>query len=119
MSDKKHTSQDPLGNTWKVYTIIFLRITLPACDEGPSICSLILTIGSLFLIVASLPLSLFCVVKVVQVWRVWIRREIQLSLCRNMREQSYSGLVGSLLGVQGGQGSSSSILSWTFMRRLI
>merc|ERR1711953_836284 len=49
MSDKKNNSQDPL-----------------ACDEGPSICSLILTIGSLFLIVASLPLSLFCVVKVVQ-----------------------------------------------------
>ena len=36
------------------------------CDEGPNICSLILTIGSLFLIVVSLPLSLFCVVKVVQ-----------------------------------------------------
>merc|ERR1712123_400908 len=49
MSDKKNTSQDPL-----------------ACEEGPGICALILTILSLFLIVASLPLSLFCVVKVVQ-----------------------------------------------------
>jgi len=49
MSDKKNTSQDPL-----------------ACEEGPGICAIILTIGSLFLIVASLPLSLFCVVKVVQ-----------------------------------------------------
>jgi len=49
MSDKKNTSQDPL-----------------ACDEGPNICALIITIGSLFLIVASLPFSLFFVVKVVQ-----------------------------------------------------
>jgi len=49
MSEKNRSSQDPI-----------------ACEEGPGICSLILTIGSLFLIVASLPLSLFCVVKVVQ-----------------------------------------------------
>merc|ERR1719322_1085175 len=37
-----------------------------ACEEGPGICALLLTIGSLFLIAASLPLSLFFVVKVVQ-----------------------------------------------------
>jgi len=49
MSGKKNSSQDPLE-----------------CEEGPGICALILTIGSLFLIVASLPLSLFFVVKVVQ-----------------------------------------------------
>jgi len=49
MSQKKLPSQDPL-----------------VCDEGPNICSLILTVGSLFLIVATLPLSLFFVVKVVQ-----------------------------------------------------
>ena len=37
------------------------------CEEGPGICSLLLTIGSLLLIFASLPLSLYVVVKVVQV----------------------------------------------------
>ena len=37
-----------------------------ACEEGPGICALIMTLGSLFLIVVSLPLSLMFVVKVVQ-----------------------------------------------------
>ena len=37
------------------------------CEEGPGICSLLLTIGSLLLIFPSLPLSLYVVVKVVQV----------------------------------------------------
>jgi len=36
------------------------------CDEGPGVCAMALTIVSLVLILASLPLSLFCVVKVVQ-----------------------------------------------------
>ena len=40
---------------------------VPACEEGPGICALLLTVFSLLLIVASLPLSLVCVVKVVQV----------------------------------------------------
>ena len=40
---------------------------IPACEEGPGICAMMLTIVSLVLIVVSLPLSLFCVVKVVQV----------------------------------------------------
>jgi len=48
-SSKKDSSQDHL-----------------ACEEGPGVCALALTIVSLFLIVASLPLSLVCVVKVVQ-----------------------------------------------------
>ena len=36
------------------------------CEEGPGICALIMTIGSLLLIVVSLPVSLLFVVKVVQ-----------------------------------------------------
>ena len=40
---------------------------IPACEEGPGICALLLTVFSLLLIVASLPLSLVCVVKVVRV----------------------------------------------------
>jgi len=37
-----------------------------ACEEGPGICSHLLSVISLFLIAASLPLSLFFVIKVVQ-----------------------------------------------------
>ena len=50
MGTSKKTSQDHL-----------------ACEEGPGICALLMTITSLILIVVSLPLSLFLVVKVVQV----------------------------------------------------
>ena len=38
------------------------------CDEGPGICSVILTMFSILLVVATLPFSLLFVVKVVQVW---------------------------------------------------
>jgi len=48
-SSNKDSSQDPI-----------------ACEEGPGICALMLTIVSLVLVVISMPLSLFCVVKVVQ-----------------------------------------------------
>ena len=41
--------------------------SVAVCEEGPGVCSLLLTIGSLLLIFASLPLSLYVVVKVVQV----------------------------------------------------
>ena len=37
------------------------------CEEGPGICAHLLTIGALFMIVTTLPLSLLFVIKVVQV----------------------------------------------------
>ena len=37
------------------------------CEEGPGLVAYLLTIGSLLLVMLSLPLSLFFVVKVVQV----------------------------------------------------
>ena len=37
------------------------------CDEGPGICSVILTMFSILLVLATLPFSLLFVVKVVQV----------------------------------------------------
>ena len=37
------------------------------CEEGPGLVAYLLTLGSLLLVAASLPLSLFFVVKVVQV----------------------------------------------------
>ena len=42
-------------------------VTLSGCEEGPGICALLLTVVSLLLILLALPLSLVCVVKVVQV----------------------------------------------------
>merc|ERR1719430_2848299 len=49
MGNSKKNSEDPI-----------------VCEEGPGLCAMMLTIASLILIVISLPLSLFCVVKVVQ-----------------------------------------------------
>ena len=46
---------------------LVMQCSVPACEEGPGICALLITVFSLMLIVASLPLSLFCVIKVVQV----------------------------------------------------
>ena len=37
------------------------------CEEGPGICAHLLTVAALFMVVTTLPLSLFFVVKVVQV----------------------------------------------------
>ena len=42
-------------------------IRVPACEEGPGICSHLLTLISLLLILITLPFSLCCVVQVVQV----------------------------------------------------
>ena len=50
----------------------------PACDEGPGVCSRLLTVFSLFLIIVSLPLSLFVVVKVVQVILVEIVISVEI-----------------------------------------
>ena len=42
------------------------QFSLP-CEEGPSIVAYLLTLGSVLLVLASMPLSLMFVVKVVQV----------------------------------------------------
>ena len=47
---KKEKSQDPIQ-----------------CEEGPGVVAYLLTLGSFLLVAASLPFSLFFVVKVVQV----------------------------------------------------
>ena len=44
-----------------------LKRVISVCEEGPGVCSMLLTLGSLVLIFATLPLSLYVVVKVVQV----------------------------------------------------
>ena len=58
------------GGKWSSVITLDTNITsndvISVCEEGPGICALIMTIGSLLLIVVSLPLSLLFVVKVVQ-----------------------------------------------------
>ena len=58
----------------KIQHSFFIGALCSACDEGPGVCSRLLTVFSLFLIIVSLPLSLFVVVKVVQVIviQLWI-----------------------------------------------
>ena len=46
---------------------IIVKIIIPACDEGPGLCAFLITLLSCLLIIVSLPLSLCCVIKVVQV----------------------------------------------------
>ena len=48
-------------------TVLVDTLTLSGCEEGPGLCALLLTVLSLLLILLTLPLSLVCVVKVVQV----------------------------------------------------
>ena len=38
-----------------------------ACEEGPGICAHLLTLFSILIIITTLPFSLLCVIKVVQV----------------------------------------------------
>ena len=48
------------------------------CDEGPGICSVLLTLVSVILVIATLPFSLLLVVKVVQ---VKVRTKLVRYLC--------------------------------------
>ena len=61
------SEQEEIGDTTGREGLLNAYGCVSVCEEGPGICSLLLTIGSLLLIFASLPLSLYVVVKVVQV----------------------------------------------------
>ena len=50
-----------------IIKIINITIIISACEEGPGIFSHLLTIASVLMIIATLPLSLLMTVKVVQV----------------------------------------------------
>ena len=60
-------SQDPIGKIYIKNLHTNVTTCNSACEEGPGVCALALTVFSLLLIIVSLPLSLFFVVKVVQV----------------------------------------------------
>ena len=57
---------------WICVTLMQYLVT--GCDDGPGLCAHMLTALSLLLIAVSLPLSLFMVVKVVQVVTVGMTR---------------------------------------------
>ena len=59
------------SNIWLLIAIIvlfkyFSYLMIPACEEGPGLCALAMTVLSLFFIIITLPLSMLFVVKVVQ-----------------------------------------------------
>ena len=89
------------------------------CEEGPGICSVILTLFSVILVIATLPFSLLFVVKVVQVRLVNYHHKIcpYLSYNRNMKEQSYFAWVSYLLEEPEVQACSSFFHVLMFMRR--
>ena len=69
LSSNKDNSQDPIGMLI-IYVDTFTKKIISACEEGPGICAMMLTMFSLLLVIISMPLSLFCVVKVVQVCQI-------------------------------------------------
>ena len=66
-SKKQGASADHIGGSWYSSAFGLTDVPISACEEGPGICSHLISVFSLFLIAASLPLSLFFVIKVVQV----------------------------------------------------
>ena len=63
----KKGSQEPFGKTVKFVTQFDNCSHFLVCEEGAGLCAMLLTVISMIMIVISLPLSLFFVVKVVQV----------------------------------------------------
>ena len=55
------------SSSWCLRFIQIYISIISACDEGPGLCALLITLLSCLLIIVSLPLSLCCVIKVVQV----------------------------------------------------
>ena len=98
----------------------FTNHLIIACEEGPSVFANFLTLGSLLLVIASLPLSLFFVVKVVQVKHLFrIKISYKETFHRSMRGQLYSDLDGFCPEVLEVLECSSSSLVLILMKKLI
>ena len=48
-------------------TVLHCTVLLGPCDEAPSVCARLLILSSVLLVLLTLPFSLCCVIKVVQV----------------------------------------------------
>ena len=82
------SSREDKQKRWNFLFFFFFEETMgkQGCEEGPGICSVILTLFSVILVIATLPFSLLFVVKVVQVsfkgLYQWIREAIKIKNCR-------------------------------------
>ena len=89
------------------------------CEEGPGVVAYLLTLGSFLLVTATLPFSLFFVVKVVQVIQTRLFLNVHPIINRNMRGQLYSVLDAFSLEEPEGLVFSSSFRALTPTKRLI
>ena len=64
---RKDTPQDDRGEKGKTCNELNFIFYSPDCDETSGVCSFLLTVGSLLMVMVTLPFSLFYTVKVVQV----------------------------------------------------
>ena len=83
-SPASRSAKKPKGensNGEKIYIYIFIPPPMSVCDEGPGICAHMLTLVSMLLIMATLPLSLIMAIKVVQVRTTQSKCAHLLTLC--------------------------------------
>ena len=88
------------------------------CEEGPGIVAYLLTLGSFLLVTATLPFSLFFVVKVVQVKPSKFLLCIHTIINRNTRERLYFAWEGFSPEEREDLEFSSSFHALTLMKRL-
>ena len=65
--EKEIDSVEKIGKYEQNVSVSKFLFLISACEEGQGICAHLLVIGSVLLIIVTLPFSLFFVVKVVQV----------------------------------------------------
>ena len=53
-----------------IITIITIILDITGCEEGTSICAILMTLASVLIIIITLPVSLLMTVKVVQVFTI-------------------------------------------------
>ena len=64
--DKDNESEEKIGKSTKSEPMTVFCLSL-ACEEGQGVCAHLMVIGSILLILVTMPFSLVFVVKVVQV----------------------------------------------------
>ena len=64
--DKDNESEEKIGKSTKSEPMTVICLS-PACEEGQGVCAHLMVIGSILLILVTMPFSLVFVVKVVQV----------------------------------------------------
>jgi hypothetical protein len=97
---------------------MILHLPLTDCEEGPSLCTQVMTAVAVLLVIITFPFSLLLVVKVVQASKIsHFCEEYQVSF-RSLRERLYSVLAACCLKLVG-QVCSLFSRAWMHMRLLI